>query len=212
MSDIRSLLKYFLRRDTHKDVVIKFCMEKSQEASDDTNLYDRDSVILFWEYLTLLVRQNGKVCGVDLASLLLKGKEINLPSVVSASPDDGARANIAPGDDTNPQDEGIDVNIPEQAEQIQAFTQLLCLGRRRDAVDHAVREGLWGYAMTLASKMDSATHQRVMNSFLNSIPKTDVIHTLVQHLSGKKPEVTKVRNNGKFSFVNFTNIFIELFQ
>lgn len=75
---------------------------------------------------------------------------------------------------------------------------MLCLGKKREAVDYAMREGLWGHALSLAYKMDSTTHTRVLAAFSASIPHTDVLHTLFQQLSGKKPEITKVRQETAF--------------
>ena len=150
---------------------------------------------MLWEYLSLLVKQNGKVCGVDLANLLLKDKETEVPSSLvvsnsSASAVLEASSNVTSAGD----DEGIDVNNPELTEQMQTYMHYVCMGRKKEAVDFAVKEGLWGYAMTLASKMESAVQAKVTAAFMNSIPKNHVHHTLMQHLSGKKPEVCKVCN------------------
>lgn len=163
--------------------------------------------MLLWEYLALLVKQNGKLYGSDVAGLLLKGREIasaaqnsSAHNAAASSPDDGPE-NLAP-DASSPQDEGIDLpsqpalttSIRDETQLLKKFTEYICLGRKREAVDYAMREGLWGHALALSYKMDTTTHTRVLAAFSSSIPRTDVLLTLFQQLSGKRPEITKVNN------------------
>ncbi|KAK8734651.1 hypothetical protein OTU49_005913 [Cherax quadricarinatus] len=184
--------------DTHKDVVVKYCEQQVAEAAKNQTLLDKESVILIWEYLALLVKQNGKLYGSDIAGLLLRGRELTTQpqhnSIHVKSEDNPENFS-----DASPQDEGIDVqshmqsSTPERNEAVlfKKFTEYLCLGRKREAVDYAIREGLWGHALALSYKMDTTTHTRVLAAFSNSIPHTDVLLTLFQQLSGKRPEVTK---------------------
>nr|XP_045604397.1 uncharacterized protein LOC123762115 isoform X6 [Procambarus clarkii] len=185
--------------DTHKDVVVKYCEQQVAEATRNQSLHDKESVILIWEYLALLVKQNGKLYGSDVAGLLLNGRDepsqvqqVSLP-IKSETPPESLSM------DASPQDEGIDIStqtlptMPERNEAVlfKKFTEYLCLGRKREAVDYAMREGLWGHALALSYKMDTTTHTRVLAAFSSSIPHTNVLLTLFQQLSGKRPEITK---------------------
>lgn len=187
------------RSDTHKDVVMRHCEHKAAEAARSHTLPDKESVMLIWEYLALLVKQNGKLFGSDIAGLLLKGREVGPPAPHTATcteepPEDEPT-------DNSPQDEGVDLPsqppVPpparDEAILLKKFTEYLCLGRKKEAVDYAIQEGLWGHALALAYKMDSTTHTRVLAAFMSHIPHTDVVLTLFQQLSGKKPDITKVR-------------------
>ena len=49
----------YCRGVTHKNSVIAFCMRKLKKAERDPELFDRESVILMWKLLILLLRQNG---------------------------------------------------------------------------------------------------------------------------------------------------------
>jgi len=49
----------YCRGVTHKNSVIAFCMRKLKKAERDPELFDRESVILLWKLLILLLRQNG---------------------------------------------------------------------------------------------------------------------------------------------------------
>jgi len=49
----------YCRGVTHKNSVIAFCMRKLKKAEKDPELFDRESVILLWKLLILLLRQNG---------------------------------------------------------------------------------------------------------------------------------------------------------
>lgn len=61
---------------THKQQVAVFCQQKIRRAMDDNQLVDRQSYLLLWELLLLLLRQNGTIVGTDIAELLLKDHEI----------------------------------------------------------------------------------------------------------------------------------------
>ncbi|EPY81632.1 hypothetical protein CB1_000156005 [Camelus ferus] len=50
-----------------------------------------------------------------------------------------------------------------------------------------MKNGLWGHALLLASKMDSRTHARVMTRFANSLPINDPLQTVYQLMSGRMP-------------------------
>ena len=43
---------------------------------EEANMVDRQSYILLWELLLLLLRQNGTIVGTDIAELLLQNHEI----------------------------------------------------------------------------------------------------------------------------------------
>jgi len=49
----------YCRGVTHKNSVIAYCMRKLKKAERDPELFDRESVILLWKLLILLLRQNG---------------------------------------------------------------------------------------------------------------------------------------------------------
>lgn len=200
------------RSDTHKDVVMRHCEHKATEAAKSLTLPDKESVTLIWEYLALLVKQNGKLFGSDIAGLLLKGREVG-PPATHPTPHSEEPPEDEPTDNS-PQDEGIDLPSQppappparDETALLKKFTEYLCLGRKKEAVDYAIQEGLWGHALVLAYKMDSTTHARVLAAFMSHIPHTDVVLTLLQQLSGKKPEITKVRTITEQPLVsNFAN-------
>ena len=57
---------------THKNDVIKFCERKITASRGRADIADRESYILLWEMLILMLRQKGQVEGSDLADLLLR--------------------------------------------------------------------------------------------------------------------------------------------
>ena len=68
---------------THKQQVAVFCQQKIRRATEDSHqLVDRQSYVLLWELLLLLLRQNGTIVGTDIAELLLKDHEILREPVV----------------------------------------------------------------------------------------------------------------------------------
>lgn len=66
-------------------------------------------------------------------------------------------------------------------------------------LEWAMKHGLWGHALFLASKLDKRTYANVMMRFANGLTMNDPLQTLYQLLSGKMPAVVTV----SFLFPNF---------
>jgi hypothetical protein len=56
----------------------------------------------------------------------------------------------------------------------------------------AMKHGLWGYAMHLASKMDQRTYANVMKRFSDGLAINTPLHTLLQLMSGHQPAAVTV--------------------
>ncbi|XP_015269706.1 PREDICTED: protein transport protein Sec16A isoform X2 [Gekko japonicus] len=182
--------------DTHKVDVINFAQNKAMRCSQNETLIDRESAQLLWDFIVLLCRQNGTVVGTDIAELLLRDhKTVWLPG---KSPNE---ANLI--DFTNEALEQVEeesgeaqlsfltdsliATIDSLEKETERFRELLLYGRKKDALESAMKHGLWGHALLLASKMDSRTHARVMTRFANSLPINDPLQTVYQLMSGRMP-------------------------
>ena len=65
---------------THKGEVIQFCQSKIQHIRKyGDNIPDKESFVLLWEYLILLLRQKNTIDGSDIAELLLKDRDVHRP-------------------------------------------------------------------------------------------------------------------------------------
>ncbi|KAL6034286.1 hypothetical protein STEG23_015028 [Scotinomys teguina] len=183
--------------DTHKVDVINFAQNKATKCLQNESLIDKESASLLWNFIILLCRQNGTVVGTDIAELLLRDhRTVWLPG---KSPNE---ANLI--DFTN---EAVEQEEEEESGEAQLsfltdgqtattsvleketerFRELLLYGRKKDALESAMKNGLWGHALLLASKMDSRTHARVMTRFANSLPINDPLQTVYQLMSGRMP-------------------------
>ncbi|XP_072141882.1 uncharacterized protein [Dermacentor andersoni] len=190
-----------VRSETHKNDVIQFCTQKIQSFTEDPSLPDRSSHILLWELLVLMLRQNGFVSGSDIAELLLRGHNILEPSastsVLAGRPGgEGGEVTSPEGadDGSSPSpDEGIVVSDRAQlgttssSHTLTKFREFLLFGHKKDALEWAVKCGLWGHALSLASKMDARTYASIMTRFTNALAINDPLQTLYQHLSGRQP-------------------------
>nr|XP_056716367.1 protein transport protein Sec16A [Euleptes europaea] len=182
--------------DTHKVDVINFAQNKAMQCCQNETLIDRESAQLLWDFIVLLCRQNGTVVGTDIAELLLQDhKTVWLPG---KSPHE---ANLI--DFTNEALEQVEeesgeaqlsfltdsliATIDSLEKETERFRELLLYGRKKDALESAMKHGLWGHALLLASKMDSRTHARVMTRFANSLPANDPLQTVYQLMSGRMP-------------------------
>uniref|UniRef100_A0A8C5X8Q4 Protein transport protein sec16 n=1 Tax=Malurus cyaneus samueli TaxID=2593467 RepID=A0A8C5X8Q4_9PASS len=182
--------------ETHKVDVINFAQSKATQCFKNENLIDKESASLLWDFIVLLCRQNGTVVGTDLAELLLRDhKTVWLPG---KSPNE---ANLI--DFTNEALEQVEeesgeaqlsfltdnllTTVDSFEKETERFRELLLYGRKKDALESAMKHGLWGHALLLASKMDSRTHARVMTRFANSLPINDPLQTVYQLMSGRMP-------------------------
>ncbi|KAM9518869.1 protein transport protein Sec16A isoform 6-T7 [Salvelinus alpinus] len=195
-SELRSFPGPLLKEETHKVDVIKFSQNKGLECARNNDLLDKDSAALLWDFIVLLCRQNGTVVGTDIADLLLKehrsvwlpGKSPNEANLIDFNNEPLARAEEEPG--TGPLSLLSDtfMTVPENVgKETERFRELLLFGRKKDALEAAMKGALWGHALLLASKMDSRTHARVMTRFANSLPINDPLQTVYQLMSGRMP-------------------------
>ncbi|XP_029846217.2 uncharacterized protein LOC8036454 isoform X4 [Ixodes scapularis] len=192
-----------IRTETHKNDVIQFCTQKIQSFADNPSLPDRSSHILLWELLILMLRQNGFVSGSDISELLLRGHEILEQSSLGAhrpgvggdgAPKVAGSPPTEEAEESSPSpDEGIVVAqdrtvLGTGGTQVLAkFREFLLFGHKKDALDWAVKQSLWGHALSLASKMDARTYASIMTRFTNSLAVNDPLQTLYQHMSGRQP-------------------------
>ncbi|XP_016325632.1 protein transport protein Sec16A-like isoform X2 [Sinocyclocheilus anshuiensis] len=194
-SEMRSFPGPLVKEETHKVDVIKFAQNKAQVCLRNDDLIDKDSAYLIWEFIVLLCRQNGTVVGTDIADLLLKehrsvwlpGKspnEANLIDFNNEAIEHAEEEEAGPISLLSDTFMGVPENVGKETER---FRELLLFGRKKDALESAMKNGLWGHALLLASKMDNRTHARVMTRFANSLPINDPLQTVYQLMSGRMP-------------------------
>ncbi|GFS65786.1 protein transport protein Sec16A [Nephila pilipes] len=198
-----------IRGLTHKNDVIEFCTQKIKSIKSLEDIVDRDSYILLWELMVILLRQNGSVAGSDIAELLLRDHEVLRPPTLPLKPAvDTPQGEHSPADvndsssqshagDTSSPDEGIvvlnDKTLLNTSQAVDVekltrkFREFLLFGHKKDALEWAMKHGLWGHALFLASKMDVRTYANVMTRFANSLALNDPLQTLYQLMSGRQP-------------------------
>ncbi|XP_033271156.1 protein transport protein Sec16A isoform X1 [Orcinus orca] len=180
--------------DTHKVDVINFAQSKATKCLQNENLIDKESASLLWSFIVLLCRQNGTVVGTDIAELLLRDhRTVWLPG---KSPSEANLIDFTHEPAEQVEEESGEAQLSfltdSQAattleKDTERFRELLLYGRKKDALESAMKNGLWGHALLLASKMDSRTHARVMTRFANSLPINDPLQTVYQLMSGRMP-------------------------
>ncbi|KFO82533.1 Protein transport protein Sec16A, partial [Cuculus canorus] len=182
--------------DTHKVDVINFAQNKATQCFKNENLIDKESASLLWDFIVLLCRQNGTVVGTDLAELLLRdhktvwlpGKSPNEANLIDFTNEAVEQVEEESGEaQLSFLTDGLITTIDSLEKETERFRELLLYGRKKDALESAMKHGLWGHALLLASKMDSRTHARVMTRFANSLPINDPLQTVYQLMSGRMP-------------------------
>ncbi|KAL1244375.1 Protein transport protein [Trichinella spiralis] len=175
---------------TLKETVLQYCQKQLELFKGGSKFRDHSSLVLFFQMMMLLIRQNGVVSGVDLAELLL-----------------GEWDPLA-GDDEDDNDQHCDVEYkadavkgrrvlePRRRHHVGAqtanraekeFVRLLLRGSKKEALELAMGSQLWGHALFLAMKMGPRFHSTVMTRFANSVPLDSPLQTLYQMLSGGIP-------------------------
>ncbi|XP_041696187.1 protein transport protein Sec16B [Coregonus clupeaformis] len=205
--DMREFPGPLAREDLHKVDAISFAHQMAEACMKDEKLQDKGSAALLWNLLVLLCRQNGRIVGSDIAELLMRnsqghggsgGSESEAPTLIDLSE--------GPSPETDPLD-GADlltgtatsVCTPESTEKdMQGYTKLLLAGRKKEALELAMKRGLWGHALFLASKMDNRSYTTVLNRFTGQLAPSDPLQTLFQMLSGRIPAVSTCCGSDKW--------------
>ncbi|XP_014637805.1 PREDICTED: protein transport protein Sec16A isoform X3 [Ceratotherium simum simum] len=193
--ELRSFPGPLGKDDTHKVDVINFAQNKATKCLQNENLIDKESASLLWNFIVLLCRQNGTVVGTDIAELLLQdhrtawlpGKspnEANLIDFTNEALEQEEESGEAQLSFLSDSQAATTSTLEKETER---FRELLLYGRKKDALESAMKNGLWGHALLLASKMDGRTHARVMTRFANSLPINDPLQTVYQLMSGRMP-------------------------
>ncbi|KAL1774915.1 transport protein Sec16B isoform X1 [Sigmodon hispidus] len=190
--EMRSFPGPLIREDIHKVDIMTFCQQKAAQCLKSETPGSRDLALL-WKLLVLLCRQNGSMVGSDIAELLMQdcGKLekykrqapvanlINLTDEDWPVPRSGTR-NLLTGE--------IPPSVETPAQIVDKFTKLLYYGRKKEALEWAMKNHLWGHALFLASKMDPRTYNWVMSGFTSTLALNDPLQTLFQLMSGRIPQ------------------------
>lgn len=184
---------------THKKSLMNFCSRKIKLAEQNPSLLERDSVVLLWRLLLLLLRQNGMVVGTDIAELLLSNSSSetsssgNVNASVLPSQAPNLRAVSPAGSSTSIEKENMSATKQSTAKNLNedelanTFREYLLYGNTHEALEWAMKYGLWGHALFLASKLGSRTYANVMTRFANGLTLNDPLQTLYQLMSGRLP-------------------------
>eukprot|EP00095_Tigriopus_kingsejongensis_P000182 snap_masked-scaffold487_size158652-processed-gene-0.14 protein:Tk00182 transcript:snap_masked-scaffold487_size158652-processed-gene-0.14-mRNA-1 annotation:"hypothetical protein Phum_PHUM296360" len=183
---------------THKGEVIQFCQAKIQAASSkEVDIVDKASYILLWDLLILLLRQKNAIDGSDIAELLLKGRNVQTPYAENGGEEANGLPHSLPSSasemDVVHHDRTLILNsAPEKSEKVtMKFRDYLLFGHKKEGLEYAMKHGLWGHALFLASKMDERSYSNVMLRFANGLAVNDPLQTLYQLMSGRQPIAVK---------------------
>jgi hypothetical protein len=140
---------------------------------------------LLWEYLALLIRQNG-YCDLktDIASLLL-GENHSWQPVNDDSDDDVANALNSK------------LKMDDDRLVLATLKQHLSNGNKLNAIDWLSKNNQWSHAFFIASTMQPSTALSTMTNklklkFINSIAQRDPVHTLYQLYVGRVPTLNAI--------------------
>uniref|UniRef100_A0A2K6QKP3 Protein transport protein Sec16B n=1 Tax=Rhinopithecus roxellana TaxID=61622 RepID=A0A2K6QKP3_RHIRO len=190
--EMRSFSGPLIREDIHKVDIMTFCQQKAAQSCKYETLGSRDSALL-WQLLVLLCRQNGSMVGSDIAELLMQDckklekyqRQPPVANLISLTDEDwpvlsSGTPNLLTGE--------IPPSVETPAQIVEKFTRLLYYGRKKEALEWAMKNHLWGHALFLSSKMDPRTYSWVMSGFTSTLAVNDPLQTLFQLMSGRIPQ------------------------
>ncbi|XP_072275842.1 protein transport protein Sec16B isoform X2 [Pyxicephalus adspersus] len=179
------------REDLHKVDVMNYCQQNASQCLRSGGPRSHDDALL-WQVLLQMCRQNGCIAGTDVAELLLQGCKRERYQNVQTNSDlisltedpplipDGAQVDLLTGEAPSAAE--------TSARAIEKFTKLLFFGRKKEALDWAMKSQLWGHALFLSSKMDLRTYSWVMARFTGTLAPNDPLQTLFQLMAGRIPQ------------------------
>ncbi|XP_071076163.1 protein transport protein Sec16B isoform X3 [Desmodus rotundus] len=191
--EMRTFSGPLIREDVHKVDIMTFCQQKAAQSRKSETPGSRDSALL-WQLLVLLCRQNGSMVGSDIAELLVQDckkldkyqRQPPVANLIRLTDDDdwpvpsAGTPNLLTGE--------IPPRVATPAQIVEKFTKLLYYGRKKEALEWAMKNHLWGHALFLSSKMDPRTYSWVMSGFTSTLVLNDPLQTLFQLMSGRIPQ------------------------
>ncbi|KAM4642733.1 protein transport protein Sec16B [Discoglossus pictus] len=191
--EMRSFPGPVQREDLHKVDIMNFCQQNVSQCLRSQGPQSRDDALL-WQMLLQMCRQNGCIAGSDVAELLLQDckrekylREQTNANLINLSEEPLMITDCGPVDlltgEAPPAAES-------HAQAVEKFTKLLFFGRKKEALDSAMKNQLWGHALFLSSKMDPRTYSWVMGRFTSTLAQNDPIQTLFQLMAGRIPQAS----------------------
>ncbi|XP_048213792.1 protein transport protein Sec16B [Perognathus longimembris pacificus] len=190
--EMRSFSGPLIREDVHKVDIMTFCQHKAAQSHKSETPQSRDSALL-WQLLVLLCRQNGSMVGSDISELLMQDckklekykRQAPVANLINLTDEDwpvmnSGNRNLLTGE--------IPPTVETHTQVVEKFTKLLYYGRKKEALEWAMKNHLWGHALFLSSKMDPRTYNWVMSGFTTTLALNDPLQTLFQLMSGRIPQ------------------------
>ncbi|KAE9413815.1 hypothetical protein Angca_010027, partial [Angiostrongylus cantonensis] len=164
-------------------------IRSGNQAFDNTRYDEVTDCLLIWQSLGVIVQQQGRVTGPDLARLLVETGTISSGTVSSAQQNLSHRERSASPADSASTDNGpAKNNVVVDARAYEQFTELLLGGHITEAIDSALKNGLYADAIVLARRLlahDTTKLAEIEERFIATRPQCNPVVTLFS-VSSKK--------------------------
>ncbi len=165
----------FLAGSTPKNTVVQYIATESKKVREKMTAVSEsngsclevkqlEDEALLWEFLLLLCRQNGVILPMDISDMLVKDAPVEVNST-------------------------LHLGTVDREAALAGLRNLLLAGQRKQALDMACSNCLWGHALMLA---DEQSRNYVVNRFTASLSSTDPLGTFYTLLLGQMPSTVKV--------------------
>lgn len=173
--------------NTSKAQVIQFCLKNVKEClASNTSLIDPQSHALLWDFLALLVRQNGLIdLKTDVSPLLMSGL-VNNPEQNDVIKNSESTQSLTQQQDfvMIQQKENEATTSSDELVNLNRLRQLLGAGQKSDAIEYTIKHNMWPHALFLASSTSNTSSQtQSLNETKHSLSNTNISQSVVQNES-----------------------------
>ncbi|KAK5986704.1 Protein transport protein sec16, partial [Trichostrongylus colubriformis] len=166
-------------------------IRNGEVASENPHDNDVIDCLLIWQLLGIIVQQQGRVTGPDVARLLVEvggSAPSRASSMTHQTHHSHREKSVTPVDSVTTAIGPVRNQAIMDARAYERFTELLLGGHIAEAIDSALRDGLYADAMILARRLlahDAAKLAEIEERFIATRPQCNPVVTLVS-VSSKK--------------------------
>ncbi|KAK6061112.1 hypothetical protein COOONC_01223 [Cooperia oncophora] len=166
-------------------------IRNGEVASENPRDNDVIDCLLIWQLLGIIVQQQGRVTGPDVARLLVEvggSAPSRASSMTHQTHHSGREKSVTPADSVTTAVGPVRNQAIMDARAYERFTELLLGGHIAEAIDSALRDGLYSDAMILARRLlahDVAKLAEIEERFIATRPQCNPVVTLVSVCSKK---------------------------
>ncbi|CAF3503699.1 unnamed protein product [Rotaria sp. Silwood1] len=158
-----------LTASTAKSNVIRYCERQSQLANKSIHIIDRDALSIIWQYMALLVKNNGVIdVRVDIPKILWSS---NNTSTIEESSSHNNNTSLSSATLEN------------------SLREFLALGEIDTSIKFACENQFYTHALIISYLTDKQLFEKTIHNIISNLDNGDVLKTFYELGAGSTPSV-----------------------